>query len=291
MERIRIKHCDDSSKFRQAALIYEKNGFYTSAPSGTTAFLEYWDEELRRSIHGFVSEDNEYISGYFYFYLNYSRIVKTVEINVKLKNGRIRNTSERIESFPRFYDYDRSYFDMIEEAETQGKHLVVLKARGKGYSYKGASMLTRNFYCIPKSKSYAVAAESEFLIKDGLLNKAADTMSFIDINTAWGKKRQKKDTLMHKRASFVLDDDMTGIKSEQGWGSEIIGISLKNDVDKIRGKRAKLILFEEGGKFPDLKQAWQISRPAVEDNNITFGLLLAWGTGGEESSKDRKSVV
>ena len=284
LHKVVIIKCDNTDKFRPAALKFEKYKYYTSAPPGTTAYMSFWDEELRRCIHGYKTPDGEYISGYFYFYLNYSRIIKTEEIKRVGPTGKIITSAKRIESFPRFYDYDRAYFDAIEEAENSSKHLVVIKKRGAGYSYKGASMMCRNFYCIPRSKSYAIAAETEFLTKDGLLNKAWEMMSFIDINTAWGKKRQKKDSAMHKRASFIVDDDMYGIKSEQGWGSEIMGVSLKNDPQKARGKRAKLILWEEAGKFPGLKEAWQIARPSVEDSTMAFGLMIAYGTGGTEDA-------
>ena len=281
IEDLQIPHVNNADDFRPAALTFERNGYYTAYPPGTTAYLQFWDEELRRCIHGYTTPDGDYITGYYYFYLNYTRIIRTEQRVVKDKRtGKMRNVISRVEAFPRVYDYDWLYFNMIEEAEERGKHLVVLKARGKGYSYKGASMLVRNFYCIPKSRSIAIAAEAEFLTKDGLLTKAWDMMSFVDRHTAWGKKRQKKDTQMHKRASFIVEDETYGIKSEVGWGSEIMGVSLKNDINKARGKRAKLILWEEGGKFPGLKGAWQIARPSVEDSNIAFGLMIAYGTGG-----------
>lgn len=76
---------------------------------------------------------------------------------------------------------------------------MVLKARGKGYSFKGGSMLCRNYFLIPGSKSYAVASENEYLTKDGLLTKAWEFMDFIDKHTAWAKKRMI-DRTMHKRA-------------------------------------------------------------------------------------------
>lgn len=284
MHKVEVKRCDDANKFRPAALKFEKYKYYTSAPPGTTAYMDFWDEEMTRCIHGYTTPDGEYITGYFYFYLNYTRIIKTSEVIKLDSRNKKRTIISRPESFPRFYDYDRAYFEAIEAAEEAGKHLVVIKKRGAGYSYKGASMLCRNFYCIPKSKSFAIAAEAEYLTKDGILNKAWEMMSFIDINTAWGKKRQKKDTVMHKRASFIQEDDMYGIKSEQGWGSEIMGISLKNDAQKARGKRAKLILWEEAGKFPNLKEAWQIARPSVEDSTMAFGLMIAYGTGGTEDA-------
>jgi len=40
--------------------------------------------------------------------------------------------------------------------------------------------------------------------------------------------------------------------------SSITGITLKNDPERIRGTRGKLVLWEEGGKFPGLLDAWRI---------------------------------
>lgn len=275
-----VPYINDSDELRPAAKVFEENGYYTAYPPGTKAFMDFWDEELRRCIYGYTTPSGLFITGYNYFYLNYSRIIITKEVEIKTRSGKTKKVPRRVESFPRVYDYDVAYFLAIEAAEEAGKHLATIKARGKGYSYKGASMLCRNFYCIPKSRSLVVASETEFLTKDGLLSKAWDMMSFIDQHTAFSKKRQKKDTTMHKRASFIVEDEEFGIKSEVGWGSEIMGITLKNDPDKARGKRAKLILWEESGKFPNLKAAWQIARPSVEDNNIAFGLMIAFGTGG-----------
>jgi hypothetical protein len=284
MYEVKIKNINDSDKFRQSAIHFTKFGYYTAAPRGTSEYKKYWDEELKRCIYGFEAEDGDHISGYFYFYLNYCRISVTKEDYIKDGKGISRRRSYRFESFPDFYDYDWTYFNSVEEAEECGKHMVVLKKRGAGFSYKGASMLCRNFYCIPRSKSYAIASEMEFLTKDGLLTKAWDMMNFVDANTAFGKKRQKIDRSTHKRSSFVYEDENSGVKIEGGWGSEIIGVSLKNDPQKARGKRGKLILWEEAGKFPNLKQAWQITRPSVEDGNIAFGLMIAYGTGGTVGS-------
>ena len=142
--------------------------------------------------------------------------------------------------------------------------------------------MCRNFYLIPGSKSYAIASEAEFLTKDGLLTKAWDLMAWIDANTAWTKKRQKVDTRMHKRASYVISNDGTLIES--GFMSEIMGVTLKNDINKARGKAGKLILWEEGGKFPGLRDAWQIARPSVEQGSQVFGLMIAYGTGGGDDT-------
>jgi len=279
MYKVEVKYLNDRKKFTNAADTFRENGYYTAAPKGTKEYKGFWEEELKRCRNGYVAEDGDFISGYFYFYLNYCPIIKTKEIEYTAKNGMSYIKKERIRDFPDFYDYDRAYFDAIEEAEKNGKHLAVVKKRGAGYSFKGGSMLCRNFYCIPDSKSYAIAAEMEFLTRDGLLTKAWEFMDFIDQYTAFSKKRQKVDTKTHKRASIVKD--MYGSKVEIGYKSEIIGISLKNDPQKGRGKRGKLILWEEAGKFPNLKTAWQIARPSVEDDDgKAYGLMLAFGTGG-----------
>lgn len=150
-------------------------------------------------------------------------------------------------------------------------------------SYKCGAMMCRNFYLVESSKSYAYATEKEFLIKDGILTKAWNYLDFIDNNTAWSKKRQAVNTTMHKRASMLVTDEY-GNKTEVGYKSEILGVSIKNDPDKVRGKKAKLILFEEAGKSPELGAAWQIARPSVEQDGIAFGLMIAFGTGGTEGA-------
>lgn len=277
------KKIKSSNKFRSPALHYLQYGAYTLAPKGTREYLEYWDEESKRCKYGWTADDGDWISGYHYFYLNYCPILRMVLREVPMKNGVMKTVRVKEKEFPDFYDYDYYYFCAIQEAEEEGKHLIVLKARGRGYSFKGASMLDRNFYLFPDSKSYAIASEKEYLIKDGLLTKAWDLMDFIDENTAWTKKRQKTNTGMHRRASFESTDER-GNKREDGYKSEIIGITLKNDPNRARGKRGKLILWEEAGSFRDILQAWQIARPSVEEDGVAFGLQIAFGTGGDESS-------
>jgi hypothetical protein len=271
----------NTDKFRQPAIHFQKYGYYINAPRGTTSYREYWDRESDRCLYGFTAEDGDYISGYNYFYLNYFIILLVKEIEYTRQGKRIKKAVKDMD-FPRFYDYDAFFFQAVEEAERQGKHLIALKARRKGYSFKIASMLCRNFYLIPNAKNLALAAEAEFLTKEGILTKAWDALDFIDEHTAWAKRRQKVDTKMHKRASFTTQ--LNGVEVEMGYKSEIMGITLKNDANKSRGKSARLIIFEEAGKFPNLKTAWQVARPSVEQGSNVHGTMIAFGTGGSPDS-------
>lgn len=278
------KKIKNSSKFRSAAIFFEKNGCYTLAPRGTTDYIQYWDRETERCLNGYVAPDGDAITGYHYFYLNYSPIMKIEEVEYTDRYGNKRKRRERKLSFPNFWSGDYNYFNAIEEAEIQGKHMAVLKCRQRGFSFKGASMLVRNYELIPGSKNFAVASEQKFLVGDGILTKAWQIMDFVDKNTAWSKQRLTS-TRMERVSGFKIKDEF-GKETEQGYLSAITGITLKNDPERLRGTRGKLVLFEEAGKFPNLETAWRVEQPAVEtDDGVAFGLLCAFGTGGTEGGQ------
>lgn len=268
----------NSNKFREAAITFQETGRYCNFTPSTSEYYTYWDEQKKRCLEGYTAEDGDWISGYNYFYLNFCPISRIVNKEV---NGKIKRVNE-IE-FPDFWDYDYYYFQSVEEAEQQGKHLCVLKARRRGYSFKGGAMLCRNYYLIPNSKSFVYAGNKQYLTEDGILTKAWDYMNFIDKYTAWGKKRSVN-TSMRKRAGFFTKDEF-GNEIELGYKSEIQGVTLKDNASVVRGKKANLILFEEGGSMPELGAAWQIARPSVEVDGIAFAPMIVWGTGGDDDSR------
>lgn len=273
----------DTDKFRQAAIFFQQHGCYTLAPRGTTDYNKYWEQETDRCINGYTAPDGEGITGYNYFYLNYSPIMRLKEEEYTDREGNLRKRRQRILEFPSFWDYDYYYFCAIEQAELEGKHMAVLKCRQRGYSFKGGSMLVRNYMLIPGSKNFAIASEQKFLIGDGLLTKAWQIMDFLDKHTEWAKQRLVS-TRMERTSGYKITDEF-GKQTEQGYLSSITGITLKNDPERVRGTRAKLVLWEEGGKFPSLLDAWRIEQPSVEtDDGKAFGLMIAFGTGGTEGA-------
>ena len=273
----------NTDKFRQAAIFFQQHGCYTLAPRGTTDYNKYWEQETDRCLNGYTAPDGEGITGYNYFYLNYSPIMRLKEEEYTDREGNIRKRRQRILEFPSFWDYDYYYFCAIEQAELEGKHMAVLKCRQRGYSFKGGSMLVRNYMLIPGSKNFAIASEQKFLIGDGLLTKAWQIMDFLDKHTEWAKQRLVS-TRMERTSGYKITDEF-GKQTEQGYLSSITGITLKNDPERVRGTRAKLVLWEEGGKFPSLLDAWRIEQPSVEtDDGKAFGLMIAFGTGGTEGA-------
>ena len=263
-----------TDKFRQAALTFQKTGKYCAYPNNTQEYFAYWDQETDRCLNGYTAEDGDWISGYDYFYLNYCPMSRIVYKEINGKQKKVNDFT-----FPDFWDYDTYFFYAVDEAQQTGKHLALLKSRRRGYSYKGAAMACRDYYLIPNSKTFIYAANKQYLTEDGILTKAWDYMDFIDKNTAWGKKRSVS-TATRRRAGFFSKDEYGNV-IELGYKSEITGLTLKDNPSVIRGKRATLIMFEEGGSMKELSAAWQIARPSVEIDGQAFASLIVWGTGGD----------
>ena len=288
----------NTAYLQEAASHFMKHGHYTGALPKTREWIDFWDEEHRRCLEGYSIGDLR-ITGYHYFYLNYCQIQK-VDTSINASE-RSEKGVQKIQAPPEFWDGDYDYFWAIEIARyglsqeeydklglgidildlNGGKHLVVLKARGKGFSYKAGAMLCRNFNLKRESKNFAFAGEKEYLIKDGILSKTWDNISFVDRHTAWRQPRLI-DQEMHKRSGYRRN--IKGTDVDMGTKSEIMGVSLKNDPDKARGKRGELILFEEAGKLPGLLKAWEVCRPSVEQGALTTGIQIAFGTGGTDEA-------
>jgi hypothetical protein len=266
----------DTDRLRPSAISFLTNGYFTNALPGTKEYYEFWDEEKKRCLYGY-NVDELHVTGFHYFYLNYCPIDRAVD--EELPDGTIQARRER--TFPRFYDGDWEYFQEIDKARADNKHMIVLKARRKGYSYKAGSMLARNYFFVKNSKNFVFAAQKEYLIGDGLLSKAWEFLSFIDDHTAWSQPRLR-DREMHKMSGYKKK--VNGLEIEMGMKSQIMGVSLKDNPDKVRGKAGELVFFEEAGSFPGLLKAWEVTMPTMRQGSKTLGMMVAFGTGGTEGS-------
>lgn len=111
------KRIRNSKKFSPAAEFFKEHGCYTLAPRGTTDYIRYWDQETERCLNGYIADDGDSITGYHYFYLNYSPIMLLKEKEYVDRYGQKRTRRERVFDFPRFWDGDYYYFNAVEEAE------------------------------------------------------------------------------------------------------------------------------------------------------------------------------
>ena len=114
----------DTDKFRQAAIFFQQHGCYTLAPRGTTDYNKYWEQETDRCLNGYTAPDGEGITGYNYFYLNYSPIMRLKEEEYTDREGNLRKRRQRILEFPSFWDYD--YYLLFNSMDAIPQLLEVL---------------------------------------------------------------------------------------------------------------------------------------------------------------------
>lgn len=273
----------NTDSFRQAALHFKEYGVYTKEPVGSKSWVNFWKQERARCLNG-LDLGFDKITGYHYNLLNYSPILQTVVIKeAETEDG--QNQADRVKDFPRFYDgqYDLCWY--LDEAEKSGEHAMMLGSRGKGKSLFAASLGVRNYHHIRDSKSYYVAARENYLLGDGIMPKVWDLMNFVDQNTPWAKRRQEKNQDLHRRASVkIITPDGVDTIDPKSYNSEIIGLTVGDNINKLRGLRGKLIVYEEIGSFKNVNKGWNINRPSMESGKNTFGLMLGIGTGGDEGS-------
>ena len=278
----------NTHEFSRAGKHFLEHGFYCGDPQGSAAYFEYWAEELRRCTDGYSVGDVS-ITGHHYFYLNYVQIKLTDKGNKKIL------------SFPNFWDGDYEYFwlqeiarngidpvnykrlnlsTFVDKAHMDGsRHLIVGKARRKGFSYKNAALVTNTFNTERNSYTLLCAFDKKYLYPKGIMAMVTDNMNFLNEHTGWAKRRQVVDKQNHRRASYL--EYMSGQQVEKGYKSEVEAITFKDNPDAARGKDASIVIFEECGAFDNLKASYLATKPTVEDGGITTGQMILFGTGGD----------
>lgn len=287
--------------FRPSALHYEKYDTFTNLRPNANPNSEYgkWIREERRRIwEGYVREsDGEWVTGYMYWFLNYSPMMLSKIREYKDKNGKKRKSkrADRIEALPECWEGIYWRFHCLEQASNGGlynnfdggQHMAELASRGKGKSYSLASILNHIFVvgeneeAHEKVKGIVTAYQKEYLTKDGVLNKFVDMANFCATNTQFPRKRLKNSL---QEMTWIMGYKDVELDIERGTQNTVLGVSSKDDESKLRGKRAAKILIEEFGTFPRLVDLYNVLLPSVQEGDIVFGQIYMLGTAGDNES-------
>lgn len=292
---------EDMDYFRPSAIHYEKYGTFTNLRPNANPNSEYgkWIREERRRIwDGYVREsDGEWVTGYLYWFLNYSPMMLSKIREYKDKDGKKRKSkrADRVESLPECWEGIYWRFHCLDQASNGGlynnfegcQHMAELASRGKGKSYSLASILNHIFVvgenkdAHEKVKGIVTAYQKEYLTKDGVLNKFVDMANFCATNTQFPRKRLKNSL---QEMTWTMGYKDMELDIERGTQNTVLGVSSKDDESKLRGKRAAKILIEEFGTFPRLVDLYNVLLPSVQDGDIIFGQIYMLGTAGDNES-------
>lgn len=292
---------EDMDYFRPSAIHYEKYGTFTNLRPNANPNSEYgkWIREERRRIwDGYVREsDGEWVTGYMYWFLNYSPMMLSKIREYRDKNGKKRKSkrADRVEALPECWEGIYWRFHCLDQASNGGlynnfgggQHMAELASRGKGKSYSLASILNHIFVvgeneeAHEKVKGIVTAYQKEYLTKDGVLNKFVDMANFCATNTQFPRKRLKNSL---QEMTWIMGYKDVDLDIERGTQNTVLGVSSKDDESKLRGKRAAKILIEEFGTFPRLVDLYNVLLPSVQEGDIVFGQIYMLGTAGDNES-------
>jgi len=287
---------EDMDYFRPTAIHFQKTGRFTDLKPNSnpnSAFGKWILEEARRCREGYVREsDGEWVTGNMYFFMNYFPIAQTKTIAGSKKG-------KRIVDFPEMWDGIYLRFHYIEQAQHGGKYDwrggrngSEVSSRGKSKSYTMASILTKYFFLGESEeiknavKVLAIAYSSEYLIKDGILNKFQSCLDFLADNTQFPHIMLKNSL---QEMSWVMGwKDINNIR--HGTLNEVTGVAVKDDVGKIRGKRQNFIVLEEFGNFKNVRELYNLLIPSLTEGDYSFGTLYAIGTSGDNESNFQQTI-
>ena len=276
---------EDMDYFRPSALHYMKYGTYTNLrpnPNPNSEFGKWLIEETRRCYEGYVRpSDGEWITGDYYFFLNYCPML----VSKKVKGT---NKAVRTESFPDIWDGHYLMSHYLEQARNYGLQAATLSSRGRGKSYWGAGMLAKRFILgVDKGEEsrrrtcFILAADTSKLVAgDQTLDKFQYDIDFIRENMQWPSMRLT-DALQKMQWKMGYVDLNTGTK--KGTLNSVVGFSIVDEA-KIRGSRGDLFLFEEGGSFPKLLDTYNNLIPSVKFGDEVYGQIFLYGTSGDSDS-------
>ena len=247
------------------------NNGHPDLNTDSVAYQEYWAKETERCLNGFKPKGMKKISGKYYFYLNYYMILGN--------DGTTGNRKTLIHPWYRIMDHE--YFDTIELCKKEGKGMIVIKARDKGFSYMNSGAVAHEYTFFPFN-DVGVAAGLQ-ATADAFFDKTKKGLNGIHPNF---KHSVLKDTDGIMRSGYK-QKNKDGKWEIGGYQSTIICRTMDNP-EVFKGERLSLMVFEEAGEFKHLKNAYMSSKACFMDGNVQFGVPIIGGTGGDISraSKD-----
>jgi len=256
----------DPQKYRPIA-----NHGHPDMNTDSISYQEYWAKELDRCVNGFKPKGMKKISGKYYFYLNYYMILGN--------DGTKGNRKTLIH--PWYRQMDHEYFDTFEQCKEDGKGMIVIKARDKGFSYMNSGMVAHEFTFFPHN-DVGIAAGLQ-ATADAFFDKTKKGLNALHDNF---KHSILRDTDGIRRSGYK-QKNKDGKWEIGGYQSTIICRTMDNP-EVFKGERVAVMVFEEAGEFKHLKNAYMSSKACFMDGDIQFGVPIVGGTGGDitRASKD-----
>ena len=255
---------EDMDYFRPSAIHFQKYGCYTKLrpnPNPNSEYGKWIRTEIKRCWYGYIRpSDGEWITGDYYYYLNYCPI----QLIKKLPNGQ----SVRTVDFPRVWDGQYLVHHYLYNARLHGHHASELASRGKGKAHPYDEIV----YTPEGKKKWKDIKIGDFLFgDDGSLTQVTnipfdDKAPIYEVELSSGHKIRCSEGHLWKVNSHCRGNIIISTKELLGLYKRPHKISPHNP----RGYELDCTIPKgEGAEFPYIQ---------TKVDPYTFGLLLGDGS-------------
>lgn len=227
---------------------------------GSKEYYDYWNTQIDRCKNGYKPHGGVHIPGAYYFYLNFCKIL-----------ARDENTNRKKLQAPWYRDLDHEYFEKVYDCKENGKGLIVLKARDKGFSYMNANMALYEWTFFANNEIGIGASTPAYVssVRTKILN------SWNKLPPELRLRKDLKDNDFMMQSGYRMKENGTWV--EKGLKS-IIHYRAMDNPDAFRGERLGMMIFEEAGEMKQLIRAYISSEPCFKDGALQFGVPIIGGT-------------
>lgn len=267
---------DEVSKlFNEQARLFNKNGIYCTAPSGTKDFIKYWDAEKEKCRKGVIYKSGTkswYITRDYYMWLNFLPIFN-------------KETQKYGFADVRDAQYHMALYEIL--AELDYKHCAILKKRQIASSYFHCGKLINQIWFEEGVTLKMGASLKDYINEKGSWKFLNEYESFLNKHTAWYRPMNPNKTMFWQQkieiSNFVGGQKR---KTEIGLKGVIQAMSFEKSPTTGVGGPTKYFFHEEAGIAPKMNQTYEYLRPALRSGMITTGTFIAAGSVGDLSQCD-----
>jgi hypothetical protein len=229
---------------------------------GTVDHHLFWEEQIRRCKEGWKPSGGTWMSGAFYFYLNFSKIHAYDEA---IRRKRMLPPSYR--------DQDHEYFNAVHDAKQGGYGLVVLKARRKGFSFMNANIILAEWTLYQESEC-GVGSQADNYVMDF---RKKMLMSYFEL------PKEFRNKILHNNEDVFMSgykEKIDGEWLEKGYKSQIYWRTIDRP-DAFRGVSQTYTIIEEAGEVRKLKKVYYANEECYREGDVQYGVPIIGGTSNQ----------
>ena len=253
---------------RERAHFFDKNGYYTPYVEDSIDYNNFFEESKKVCFAGLLIDNEYYITGDAMWYLNFIRIP-----------DKVKGNSE----FPRIFDTDLWFFQLLELARLEQKFTITLKKRQIGVSLKLLAKILKRFWFEPRAKCKIASWDDRYLKANW--NVLDDYKDFLNEHTAWYRPLQPERTFHWEQVTKTIGNK----RGAKGLKSVLLGVNTKSNPAAVVSGGVTEAFIDEAGVNPTLAETVGFLEPALKFGNIITGEVhIAGAVGNLEQSEPIK---